>query len=168
MYERMEGNGTSSDAPMRLARCLGWFSIGLGAVELLAPGRLARALGMEGREPLIQGFGAREMATGVALLSAANPTPWIWGRVAGDALDLLTLAGGLDADNPKKKNVEIAMAAVAGVTAVDMVCGQQLAAGVPDRVERVHYERSGYLRPISEAHGLSVRSDAEPEVAPAT
>ena len=162
------GNGVSSDGPLRLARALGWFSVGLGAMELIAPGRLARALGMEGRETLIQAYGAREMAAGVALLSAANPTPWIWGRVAGDALDLLTLAGGLDDANPKRKNVGVAIAAVAGVTALDMLCGQRLADSVPDGVERIERERSGYPRPLAEAHGLAIRSDAPPEVAPAS
>ena len=160
-------DAVSTDGPLRLARCLGWFSIALGAVELLAPGRLARALGMEGREALIQGYGARELATGLALLSASNPTPFIWGRVAGDALDLLTLVGGLEDGNPKRHNVGVAIAAVAGVTAVDLVCGQQLADAVPDGVERVVRERSGYLRPLAEARGMSVRSDAEPAVAPA-
>ena len=161
-------DGTTTDGPLRLARCMGWFSIGLGVMELAAPGTLARALGMEGREGLIQGYGAREVATGVALLSASNPTPWMWGRVAGDALDLLTLARGLEDGNPKKRNVEIAMAAVAGVTAVDMACGAALGRGPGDSVERVEAERSGYPVPIREAHGLAVRKDAEPYAIPAT
>jgi hypothetical protein len=33
---------------------LGWFSIGLGLAEILAPRALCRALGMEGREALVQ------------------------------------------------------------------------------------------------------------------
>src|SRR3954465_11804550 len=130
MYESSETRtGTSKDGPMQLARWLGGFSIGLGAVEVLAPGRLARTLGMHGREALIQGYGAREIMTGLAILSTGDPTPWIWGRVAGDALDIATLTTAVDERNPKRRNVEIAMAVVAAVTAVDVVCGQQLAAG---------------------------------------
>jgi hypothetical protein len=38
------GPGSLNEAD-RLGRALGWFSIGLGVVELLAPRRLARTLG---------------------------------------------------------------------------------------------------------------------------
>ena len=68
-----------------LARGLGWFSIGLGVAELVAPGQLARFLGMEERTELIRAYGAREIMTGIGILSQEDPTPWIWGRVAGDA-----------------------------------------------------------------------------------
>lgn len=108
-----------------LANALGWFSLGLGAVELLAPGRLAEWLGMDDREALVRAYGAREIATGIGILSQRKPTPWIWGRVAGDGLDLATLFAALP-NNPKAKNVGIAIAAVAGVTALDVLCGIML------------------------------------------
>lgn len=76
---------------MKGARILSFVSIGLGAVELIAPGRLARALGMEGREGLLRAYGAREIATGIGVRSV-NPVPAMWARVAGDVLDLGTLA----------------------------------------------------------------------------
>ena len=110
----------------RLARGLGWFSIGLGMAELVAPGHLARFLGMEERTELIRAYGAREIMTGIGILSQQDPTPWIWGRVAGDALDLATLAPGLRADNPRQRNVIVAVAAVAGVTMLDVICAQRL------------------------------------------
>ena len=40
----------------QLGRALGWFSIGLGIVELLAPRRLARTLGMQGKEDIIRAY----------------------------------------------------------------------------------------------------------------
>jgi hypothetical protein len=97
-----------------LAYGLGWFSIGLGLAELLAPGRLAHAIGMEGSESVLQAYGLREIGTGIAILASDNPAPWIWARVAGDALDLATLATGLSGDNPRRENVGIAMGAVEG------------------------------------------------------
>jgi hypothetical protein len=100
-----------------MARGLGWFSIGLGLAEVLAPRALTRGLGMEGNEQIVQAYGVREIATGIGILSSNQPAPWIWGRVGGDALDLATLATGLKQDNPKKDNVELAVVAVAGVTA---------------------------------------------------
>jgi len=78
---------------------------------------------MEGNEQIVRAYGLREIATGIGILSSNQPAPWIWGRVGGDALDLATLATGLKQDNPKKDNVELALVAVAGVTALDVVCG---------------------------------------------
>ena len=74
------------------AQGLGIFSLALGVAELLAPRTLARMTGMHGRETLIRAYGLREIVNGIGLLSSADPRPWLWGRVAGDALDLSTLA----------------------------------------------------------------------------
>jgi hypothetical protein len=109
-----------------LANLLGWFSIGLGAMELLAPDTLERFLGVEDREGLIRGYGAREIGTGVGILANRRPTGWVWGRVAGDVLDLGTLATALTPDNPRRRNVLLAMGAVAGVMALDVLCATQL------------------------------------------
>ena len=112
---------------LALAEGLGWFSVGLGLAELLAPRALAAWLGMEERAGLIRAYGAREMATGAAiLLSRGDPAPWVWARVAGDGLDLATLAAGLASDNPRRGNVGIALAAVGGVTALDVACARML------------------------------------------
>ena len=88
---------------MALARGLGWFSIGLGLAEMLAPRMLGNQLGMEGKESLLRFYGAREMAAGVGILMSDNPGPWIWGRVAGDALDLAS-----DPTDPRVLYVSIA------------------------------------------------------------
>ncbi|HET6229289.1 MAG TPA: hypothetical protein VFE05_04360 [Longimicrobiaceae bacterium] len=111
-----------------LARGLGWFSIGLGLAEVLAPDQLCEALGMEGKESLIRFYGLRELAAGVGILSGRKPAGWLWARVAGDALDLATLAAALD-DNDKRGNVAGAIAAVAGVTLLDVICARQLSGG---------------------------------------
>ena len=111
-----------------LAKGLGWFSLGLGLAEVVAPGKLARWLGMEGSENLLRVYGFREIATGLGILSRREPTEWVWGRVAGDFLDLATLVPGLSTDNPNRKNVAAAIAAVAGVTVLDVLAGKQLSA----------------------------------------
>ena len=108
-----------------LANALGWFSIGLGMYEMLAPRHLARFLGSD-RTDIIQAYGLREIGTGIGILTDRRPAEWVWGRVAGDALDLATLATGLDGDNPRRGNVAFAMAAVAGVAALDVLCATQL------------------------------------------
>jgi hypothetical protein len=60
-------------------------------------------MGMDDYAALIRAYGVREIATGAAILYQRDPTPWIWGRVAGDALDLATLAVGLHEDNPRRR-----------------------------------------------------------------
>ena len=91
-----------------MAQGLGWFSIGLGLAEVLAPRTLARSLGMDGQAGVIGAYGVREILTGIAILSQDDPTPWVWGRVAGDALDLATLAPALSERNPERGNAAIA------------------------------------------------------------
>jgi hypothetical protein len=115
-----------SESAHVLAQRLGWFSVGLGLAEVVAPGILARFLGMEERTELIRLYGARELATGIAILWQDDPTPWVWGRVGGDVLDLGTLAIGLGQGNPQRQNVGLAIAAVAGVMALDVLCARAL------------------------------------------
>ncbi|MCO6416458.1 cyclase dehydrase [Siccirubricoccus sp. KC 17139] len=103
-----------------MASGLGWFSIGLGLVELLAPQAVSRVLGLRGQERLVAAYGAREVATGVGLLLSRDPEPWLWGRVAGDALDLGTLATALDRQSDRREEAGLAMLAVLGVTALDL------------------------------------------------
>ena len=118
--------GRSSDATLKLARGLGWFSLGLGTAELFAARPLARALGMTGREWLLRGYGLREVAAGAMSLSTLV-APGITSRIAGDALDIATLLPFTGETNPKRLNVGIALAAVLGVTVLDVVCRRSLA-----------------------------------------
>lgn len=143
-----------------LARGLGWFSIGLGLAEVLAPHRLARALGMRGQEHVFQAYGWREIATGIGILAAKDPTPWIWGRVGGDALDLATLAGGFHDHNRRKDNVGLALAAVAGVTALDVYCATALSSDDGRQTRRPqpmrdYHDRSGLPRPPDQMRGAA-------------
>lgn len=141
-----------------LARGLGWFSIGLGVAEMMAPHRLTRMLGMEGNETLVQGYGAREIATGIGILSSEQPASWVWGRVGGDVLDLATLTTGLNEDNPKRANVGLALAAVAGVTALDVLCASALGSDrkPAGHVPRHDYHgRSGFHRPVAAMRGVA-------------
>jgi hypothetical protein len=150
----------SAEIAYSMARGLGWFSIGLGLAEVLAPRALTRGLGMEGNEQLVQAYGLREIVTGIGILSSDQPAAWIWGRVGGDALDMATLATGLQPDNPKKENVQMALAAVAGVTALDVVCGASLARHArPNsrrRLTAIDYSRrSGFPKPAEQMRGAA-------------
>lgn len=155
--ERTRRRGQADTATDTLARGLGVFSIALGIAGVVAPRALARALGMKGQEGLIVGYGVREIATGVGILASKDPTPWIWGRVAGDGLDLATLATALEGPNPNKGNVGIAMAAVAGVTALDVYCAQTLSRESPHPLPPMqdYSNRTGYPRGLEGARGAA-------------
>jgi hypothetical protein len=110
-----------------LARGLGWFSIGLGLAEILAPRKVASLTGVQS-EALLQAYGVREVATGVGILSSRQPASWMWGRVIGDILDLATLLAATQNGHQEKRRALAATAAVAGVTALDVTSAVQLSA----------------------------------------
>src|SRR4051794_1002791 len=111
---------SSLGAADRLAKALGWFSIGLGLTELIAAERITRALGMEGRENLVRACGAREIGHGILSLSVDKQVG-LWSPVAGDGLDIPPLMTAMRHDNPKRDNVEIALGGVLGVTLLDII-----------------------------------------------
>jgi hypothetical protein len=81
---------------------------------------------MEDRAGLLRVFGLREIATEIGILSQRRPALWLWARVGGDILDLVALGSALMADNARRSRVGIAAGAVAVVTVLDVMCGQQL------------------------------------------
>ena len=145
----------------RLARGLGWFSIGLGLAELFAAEQMTRALGMEGKEALVRSFGLREIGAGILSLSIDKQVG-LWSRVAGDGLDMLTLAAELRSDNPKRDNVGLALAMVVGVTLLDFVGAQAVTSRHSrNRGRRRDYrDRSGFPQGVTAARGAA-RKDFE-------
>ena len=137
-----------------LANLLGWFSIGLGALELFAGHSVARWLGVPKSESVVRAYGVRELATGAAILTSQDPTPWIWGRVVGDALDLATLGAALDRSEAKR-NVALAFGAVGGVTVLDVVCAQWLQQRPPPARLRRFRDRSGFPRGVAQSWGAA-------------
>jgi uncharacterized membrane protein len=113
----------------QLARGLGWFSIGLGLAELLAPRGVAKVAGMRGNTALIRLFGLREIASGIAIFAGGRrPAAALWSRVAGDALDLACLGAAYATPSNDKARLTFATANVLAVTALDVLCAQQLSA----------------------------------------
>lgn len=83
---------------------LGLFSLALGAAELFASRRIAE----------------REVVAGVGLIQAPAHSARVWNRVAGDLLDLGTLAVS-PRRSPKARAVWGAIGFVAVVTALDLL-----------------------------------------------
>jgi uncharacterized membrane protein len=113
----------------KLASALGWFSIGLGLAEVAAPKQMAKLIGVNDGErthTVLRTYGLREIAAGVGILSQRRPAGWVWGRVAGDMLDLVSLASAFKSDSVKPARLATVSAAVLGVTALDLVCAQKI------------------------------------------
>ncbi|HEX8005607.1 MAG TPA: SRPBCC family protein, partial [Trebonia sp.] len=107
----------------RVMRMLGWFSAGLGVPQVSTPGGFARAIGVgDGpRQRAATVFvGMREVAAAAGLLWRGNPM-WLWGRVAGDLMDLSMLARALK-NHDRKGTIRTiaAAAAVGGITGFDL------------------------------------------------
>ena len=110
---------------IQLAKGLGWFSLGLGVLEMAAPGRMARGLGLPVPPALVGLFGMREVIAGLAVLTYPGSPGPVWARVGGDVLDLAVLAlhrGG----HQRQQRAMLATAAVLGVTALDVLCAAAL------------------------------------------
>jgi uncharacterized membrane protein len=110
-----------------LAHGLGWFSLGLGLAEVLAPRAIAKISGVRGNTGLIRLLGLREICHGVGIFAQGRrPAAAVWSRVAGDALDLVALGGAFASPRSNKGRVMFAAANVLAVTALDVICARQL------------------------------------------
>jgi hypothetical protein len=150
---------SSSD---RLARNLGWFSIGLGLAELFAAGKITSALGMQGKENLVRAYGMREITSGFLTLSV-DKQAGLASRIAGDALDIATLATAMRPDNPKRENAALAFAMVAGITLLDIIAtGASTVRHTRHRGQRRSYgDRSGFPKGVEAARGAARRQLAD-------
>jgi uncharacterized membrane protein len=147
------GNGHSQD---RLVNGLGWFSIGLGLGELLAPGKMAGLIGIRDRpnsRKLLRTYGLREIAAGVGILSQSRPATWMWGRVAGDLVDLASLGSAIKKSNTNRTRIVTVTTAVLGVTALDVLCSQ--------RISRSSEALSALEKGIDETKSIIVDRPAE-------
>jgi uncharacterized membrane protein len=109
-----------------LSNTLAWVSFGIGAAELLAPKALGRAIGVGDRPTIMRLLGAREIATGIGLMSGKAPGFWAWARVAGDVMDLALLGAAARSPTGDTKRIAAAASAVLGVAALDVYSSRRL------------------------------------------
>ena len=74
---------------------------------------------------VLRAMGAREILSGVGILTPRNPTAGLWSRVAGDAMDL-GLLGVAAARTRNRKMVAGAIAMVAAISALDLLYARRL------------------------------------------
>lgn len=150
-------------APQKMARALGWFSIGLGIAELVAPKMVSRLCGIRISDALVRSYGVREIITGIGILRSRDARPWLWARVGGDLVDMGTLVRA-DPSGLTSANADIALLNVAAVTALDLHTACYFKPGAPMRM--VDYSgRSGFPRPPEEMRGAARMERAEPVAA---
>jgi uncharacterized membrane protein len=111
-----------------LSRGLGWFSVALGVTELAIPRILAKTIGVKpsaGTSWLLRAMGVREVLAGIGvLMQPRRPLP-LWSRVAGDAIDLALLGLATRSRRADLPRLAGAAAAVAGVTALDIIAARR-------------------------------------------
>ncbi|HSK09429.1 MAG TPA: SRPBCC family protein [Vicinamibacterales bacterium] len=131
----------SNGSDGRLGDGLGWFSLVLGGAEMAAPSAVARVIGIRDTADnrlLLRALGAREIVSGLGILTRDRQAAWLWSRVAGDAIDLALLGTAYRSQDTRSANVAMAAAAVAGVTLLDLVAGRRRSAhDVSRRLEHV-------------------------------
>jgi uncharacterized membrane protein len=115
----------------RIARGIGWLSVGLGLAQILAPKTVCRLVGLPAAPVLTRLCGFRGLACGIGILTQADPSPWLKARVAGDVMDLACLAGSAPLQESSAGRISAALGAVAGLTALDVYCVRELAGDRP-------------------------------------
>ena len=117
----------SSDEAVRLARALGWFSIGLGVAEMTVPRALGAGAGIQ-RPWTMRALGLREIAAGGAILARPREPAFLWSRVVGDAMDLALLGAAFRARDAHRVRLSAALGTIGAVTALDVMASRRLSA----------------------------------------
>ena len=161
------GHQQNGRGPQRLARALGWASLGLGVPQTLAPQRFDRAVGVQptDRARLVTrtACGLRELGAGAAILKLEQPRPvvTVWSRVAGDLLDLYLLGASFRSRRSDPARLAVASAAVAGVAALDLYTAVRLTKGTgEDHAEDVAQEERDE-EPVATKAVITVRGPQE-------
>ena len=110
-----------------VARILSIFSLGLGLVQLFAPRRIQRLVGVRDEHfGLIRLMGMREIMHALLIFMQARPTKGMWSRVAGDVVDLSFLGSAFSSRKNKRDHLTGVTAVLAGITALDLLTATQL------------------------------------------
>jgi uncharacterized membrane protein len=119
----IESLGPSGRRDARIAEGLGWFSLGLGAAQLLAPGGLNRLAGIrdDAAARFAQRFvGVREVGAFAAIMTdRPRPVLPLWSRVGGDLMDLALLARAWEGKRESAPRLALTIAGIAAVTGLD-------------------------------------------------
>jgi uncharacterized membrane protein len=143
-----------------LTRFLGWFSLGVGVPQTMAPGRVNRLIGVRddsGSRTWQRLVGVRELLAAAGIFSRPRPIVWLWARVAGDIEDLALLGAAWRNKEARAGRLAAATASVAGITAVDAFTAARMSRlpqdATKDRSVRVKASTT-VRRPREEVYGF--------------
>jgi uncharacterized membrane protein len=131
----------------RIGLAQAWIGIGLGLAGLLAPRVLARVGGLPDWPLMLRVIGARELASGLGLLTAPTSPVWRWTRLAGDVMDGAVLGSAFFAPSARQRRLAATAAIVGGIVALDVRAGAPRRA----RLSAQALPRSGGRREIRES-----------------
>ena len=78
-----------------MAKAVGWLSIGVGLVALVAPPRIGGLVGYVEKPALLRLVGLRDVCIGAGLTRQSSGRRWLWARAASDGLDATIIAANL-------------------------------------------------------------------------
>ncbi|MFG3712955.1 SRPBCC family protein [Micromonospora sp. NPDC047730] len=117
----------------RLARLLGWASVGLGAAALGARPQVSRMCGIDDSRTartVLRIAGVREFGHAAALLIPRRAGWGAWTRVAGDIMDLAASGRALrNRHDERRRRLRYTTWALAGITAVDLYTAVRVTRG---------------------------------------
>jgi hypothetical protein len=104
---------------------------------------------------LLRTYGVREVGAGLLTLSVDKKVG-LYARVVGDAVDVVTLLGLVDRSNPNRGTAKFALAAVLGITALDIFAAKALNSRTsrPSNPRR-YGDRSGFPGGLKSVRGKS-------------
>lgn len=111
-----------------IGRFVGTASLSFGVTDILLGNMFGRGIGAgEAKGGLLfRTVGLREVATGAAGLAWPTSSVPIWTRFGADLADMAALGRIISRPNPKRGMAALALAIVAGVTAMDLVCARAI------------------------------------------
>jgi hypothetical protein len=163
-------NGYSKAVASRstaIARGLGFFSIALGVVEVLAPRAVARTVGIDCSPGLIRFRGLQEIVCGLGILTARRSGPFLWARVVGDAMDISGVAAAARTTSaPDRSRIAASVVALTSVSALDVYAATSVDARdrlLASRPLRDYRSRSGFPTTPQAMRGAALTSFVIPD-----
>lgn len=141
------------------ARVLGWMSIGMGLVGVLLPRLLCRSTQTYGGRratAMVRGAGLRNLGVGAGLLLSKNPTPWLWGRVAGDVMDIGVVATGMANGMTDPLRGSAVLGLLGGLTVVEASCSRAAKPKSRATPDHDYTMRTGFAKPVEQMRGAAV------------
>jgi len=134
---------------------MGLFSLGLGTMQLLGPDAVNGLCGLPAaglRRTTQRMIGVRELLAAGGLLTRSNGSAWMKARVFGDITDIALLTKSLESST-RRTRTWLAIAAVVGVTAVDVIGARRRQ--IPNERTNMHTRAAITInRPRDEVYSL--------------